>query len=240
MTEEEPSDLATKLSITTTKATRPAMLGRFQFNLATKLAISLFNPDPLQSIRHTLEAFLSLGLEEQELVEPDPEERAKHVMRYEITVSLANIVPTNPLQDGSPRFVIPWSFGRNNAPEYFEIFYHMYPTSRRLVYDWTGFQWEVNEEKSWPQSFWEKLRDKDEKAWKVWYRILCDDTIQGTSPGWVLGMKAHFIQAVMPISEKLGRSIVEKFIEPSVWQEAMAAVQGGSGGMKGDADRRVT
>lgn len=235
----EESDLAGKLSITTSKATRPSMLGRFQFNLATKLAISLFNPDPLQAVRHTLEAFLSLGPEEQELVEPDPEERTRHAMRYEICESLANMVPTSPEQDGTPRFCVPWSFGRVQAPDYFGIFYHMRPTERRLSYRWTGFQWEIDEGNSWSQAFWEKLQDNEEKAWRVWYQILWGDTSGGTTPAWALGIKTHFIQSVMPISEKLGRAIVEKFIEPSVWQQAMEAVHGGSGGMKGDADRRV-
>ena len=239
MTEEKSPGLADKLAITTSKAARPGMLGRFQFNLATKLAIAQFNPDRLQQIAHYLEAFTSLSPEEREIIEPDAEERTRHRMRYEICTSLSNMVPSGHYNDGTPKFCIPWSFGRNVAPAYFRLFYHLRPSERIVFRWWNGFEWKTDESRSWPEDAWKMLVEGNEKMWDYWYQVLDDWTAEGTSPNWTLGMKSEFVNVTMPVAEKLGRSIVEKFIDPSVWEEAMKAIRGGPEGVKGDGDRRV-
>lgn len=226
--EREPSDLAAKLSISTSRAIRPAMLGRFEFNLAAKLVVALLNPDPLQTFRHTLEAFQSLAPEEQALVEPDQGERTRHTMRYEIGTSLANMIPSHPDPAGRPCMIIPWSFAASSDPgtrglttPYFKLIGNMV---------WVGNDW---------GTIGELILKREPAAMDIYWDWLAGQTFLGNQPASVcLSLKTQFIEKNARAIQGLGRSITEKFIDPSVWQQALESVQGGKGGVKG-GDPRV-
>ena len=109
-----------------TRAFRPSRKSDIQYLLASELAAATLAKDPLQKIRHVLEAFLALGEEEQKQI-CTQEEIDLYNMIYEACLSLIGARELN--EDNTFYCIIPWV---NQDPRYCSFIYGSMPQEKSL------------------------------------------------------------------------------------------------------------
>ena len=118
--EEKPIEtLDEKLAVALQRAIRGPKLGQFEQLLANELAVAAFNVDPLQKIRHILEAYMMLSDEERAKLLP-AEEQGKVEVAYRICVSLLNVVEY-PLSEFERLQAVPFDFQEKQAEKYLSM-----------------------------------------------------------------------------------------------------------------------
>jgi len=134
--EKQGSDSALdeKLAMAVQKALRAPKPGQLEQLLANELAVALFNVDPLQKIRHILEAYMSLSDTERSEVFT-VEEHTLYAKLYSLCISLLNIV-TYPMSAIETVQAVPFSFKKDEAEVYLSMFNFSNPknTYEQLAY----------------------------------------------------------------------------------------------------------
>ena len=142
---EETGDEA--LAETLLEAVRGPQRGELEQLLASELAEAVFSTDPLQKIRHVLEAYQLLPEYAKKQVLPDDDEREKIKLIYELTISflhMREVSPPTPLHWGRYA-VIPWSFPTSIAHYYLYLFVKRIWDLGDYYRDWDVFTYERNE-----------------------------------------------------------------------------------------------
>ncbi|MEM0253245.1 MAG: hypothetical protein QXK78_01630 [Candidatus Bathyarchaeia archaeon] len=116
MVDEKSLDM--ELSLALQKAIRRPKPGQMEQLIANELAIAVFNIDPLQKIRHILEAYMVLP-EEERAKTFTAEENEKAMKIYSVCISLLNIVEY-PIGNFEQAQAVPFGFGEDEAEAYLQ------------------------------------------------------------------------------------------------------------------------
>lgn len=241
MSVEIPNDLEDAMGQLISDSSRPSKFDSVTMNVATELAIAQFAAEPLQKIRHILEAYFFLDPENRKRVISDP--RKDGILRkyHALTLSFAAMYDVPPdYWHNYPRSAIPWNFGTNEAAAYFRLFLHTFNKNA----SWTSSDFhyyqsrmegdEANElARSWRQLY-KRLENGDSAAWVWYYQEVARETWSGANASVCRNMKVSFEVAVMDEMVQLSNSILKMFVNGEVWEEALALAKGG-GGAKGSA-----
>jgi hypothetical protein len=206
--EEEDEELEETVSV----AVRAPQRSDLEEWLCTELAIAVFSTDPLQKIRHIVEAYLLLPKEQRELVEPDEERRVEIMRIYDLTLSFLGTVP---LPNGLE--AVPLKFPPEKGVDYWLLF------SRTL--------WSLGED--WREALEEKRkleRENNKEGLMEWYRqyyyyfsLLLQ---RGAPVSMVSSVKTEFTVYAMKRCLSLLRGIYQNFISPETWMETVALLRG--------------
>ncbi|MBS7612464.1 hypothetical protein KEJ27_09770 [Candidatus Bathyarchaeota archaeon] len=217
--EQQPGD---ELDLTIAEAVRAPKKGELEQLIASELALAVMSREPLQKIRHTLEAYLLLPEEVRRELFTEPQRETLQIL-YECCVSLLHIYEkAGP--DG--RFAaISWSFPIEAAPRY--------------LY-WIKRGWPIPGYENYENidDFLDKARWADREEYKrlkqQYLRALAGYLCSGDSPlGVIMQVKSEFIIHCQPIISETMRVIFTKAISSQTWRETIFIMRGRGGAREG-------
>lgn len=169
--------------------------------IASELAIAMISPQPLQKIRHTLEAFKLVPKDRRVLCHVTEEEIELYERLYEVCISLMNTVEV------PPRYgEVGWSFATEVAYEYF-----FWIKQIRLF---EGID----------KKLMEALKNGDEEARKEYCRKLAEYMANRCPLQIIKSFESDFIAYAMPIISELMAKIL-LVISDEAWSEAFKSLK---------------
>ncbi len=208
-----------EMSSLMTSAMRPSAQNALQHLLASELAAATFATDPLQKIRHVIEAYELLEDEKRALVLPKEEDRAEIDILYKNCISFLKLteMPAGPYDNY--RFAcIPWAFATTCAYDYMRQYVYMYPMD------------------SYPPEYEKCLKDGDEEAWRSHLYNVARRTGQYAPMNECIQLRNCFVDYAIPKMITLLRKIHENFISPEVWESTITSMRGGKVKNEGSSD----
>lgn len=218
MTDQEENISVTKLeqsegSDIVTEAFRPATQDALERLLSNELALATFSADPLEKIRHILEAYQLLDEDQRKKVECNKEKRSQLIKLHNCTISLNRITELSPPPDtyGSRHGFIPWSFANGKASSY------LFWITRYFTL------------KDMSEKTIEYLKNGDKETWNRHYKWLAKYTRGYAMLADLLSIRTEYIEYTMPLCIALLRKIHEEFITPETWKETIGLFSGRRG-----------
>lgn len=212
--EETADENRSKLQLTIAEAVRPPQRGDLEQLVASELALAVMSANPLQKIRHCLEAYMLL-----------PEDVRKQISEtlemdewipgalYHCCISFLNIVEMPQKPTYIERFIsIPWSFPLDESSDY--LF-------------WISRVWLVDEQ------LVEELRNTEDKEkrrelWNQYLKALYKYLSSGISSEIIVKhIQNEFIVFAQPIISRIMRAIFTYYVTKQTWQDAFSLVRGG-------------
>lgn len=210
MAEAEERD---ELSLTFAEAVRPPQKGELEQLISSELALAVFSTDPLQKIRHVLEAYNLLHPEQRRELFTE-QERDEYGRLYEVCISLINTVEL-PSPNGGRLASVAWSFTVQDAP---------------LYLNWIKRVWTFN-----IQGFGELLKrlnsgDEEVKrqAWIEYLQFIFDYTACACNLSFIQQLKSEFIVYCMPKISRIMRVIFTSVVSAETWSETLLLMRGGA------------
>lgn len=189
---------------------RPKRKGDLEKLLATELALATYSADPLQKIRHILEAYFLLNEEEKPLIVSKPEDQDEIHRLYVVALGLLNITTAHDSVN-SDRAVIPFGFPSSRAHKYLGYF-------TNIVWDLSNYFKEFG---AVYKAYMEKRNKDNTKAYFHYFALYLGSG--DASLGLCLTVKSLFIQYVMPKTLEMLRAIYTQFVSPETWTETMTS-----------------
>ncbi len=199
---ESPSSMKEGVGKFTSSIVRGRRRGDLENLLATELALATNSVDPILKIRHIIEAYMLLSLEEKGKILPDEEDRARLERAYSLSLALLSLTPTHDSVQFD-RSMIPFPFAPDKAHEYLDFL--------SITWDLSGY-------------FKTKGTGKD------YYKQLAIYLSSGdASSGMCLQVKNLFVRHELPWILILLRLIFTSFISAEAWKEASTSFSTKSG-----------
>ena len=195
-----------ELAGATQSALRPSGMQALELQISTELAIGLFNAKPLEKIRHILEAYMLLPIENQEKL-ANKENMSIYKRMHTIALSFLNMqILTDPW--GERYAMIPFPFNPNLGREYFEFFL------KALHYN-------GEDGKQLAARF-----KQDENIRRAYFSYLTKWLSSEASLNVAFSIKTDFERWSIPRVVRLAETIITTFISKETWEQALAATIG--------------
>jgi len=206
---EPNSEMDDELTLTVASALRAPMRGDLERLIASELAMAVLSLNPLQKIRHILEAYLLLSEKTQEQLFTEAE-RLESKRLYEVCISLLNVFEVPTPADYMGRYgVVPWSFLPENAHEYF---YWL----RRL------FIFKLKDEELEP--LLEQIKAGSREAWRKYCSLLAQHLANLAPLKLIKSLESEFIVYATPVAANVMRKIFG-LISERAWSETLSALK---------------
>jgi hypothetical protein len=191
----------------------PKSKGDVENLLATELALATYSADPMQKIRHILEAYMMLTENEKSVILPHVTDRDEALQLYVVALGLLNITPTH---DGiqSDCAIIPFAFGPRQAYRYLGNFVHIV---------WNLSNYYTTFDATYVQHPMNCTDEQKRQYFALFKRYLSSGD---ASLGICLTVKTLFIKYVLPKTLHMLRTIYTQFISPEKWYDVTTSFRG--------------
>ena len=126
-----PNDPQEQMGQLVSDSSRPSKFDSITMNISTELAIAQFSQDPLQKIRHILEAFFFLDENDRLRLLPDEKERATFSRMYDLCEAFMKRQELPP-DEGDRRALISFTFEDSEVHLYFGDFALQYASEENV------------------------------------------------------------------------------------------------------------
>jgi hypothetical protein len=193
-----------------TSAMRQSAQNTLQHLLASELAAATFATDPLQKIRHVIEAYMMLDEDKRKIVLPEEKDRDEVGILYKNCLSFMRITDMPSSAYDPERYAfIPWSFASMQAYHYMRCYVHYYPME------------------DYDEPTTKRLQNGDKAVWEWHLNTVARRTGAYAPLSECLKLRSWYIDYTMPKMIRLLREIHEKFITPEVWESTISSMRGG-------------
>lgn len=207
-----------ELAEATGAALRPSGLQALELVIGTEIQIANLSQEPLQKIRHVIEAFMLLPEEKRKDIATQ-EEIAQYERMHTLAISFLN---TQMLPSGSHdlnRYAsVPLTFAGEQAYNYLSPFIHL-------------FFWPTDISKEAKQRVLTGVKESKER----YFEWLSNIIHAGYFLQSVLSIKVQFIAWAMPKTANLSNLITTKFLSPETWEKVLFSTMG-KGGKRGSSE----
>jgi len=208
--EEEKAE-GDELELTLAEAVRPPQKGELEQLIASELALAVFSTDPLQKIRHVLEAYKLLPIETRKDLFAE-KERDEFSRLYEVCISFLQMYeePSGNPYDPTRWVCVPFSFS--------------WMVADRYLY-WCSREWDL------PFSDWPKIKQHlakldPEQRKAEYHKALCQ-AMYKCSMSLARQVQTEFIVYAMPVISKIMRDIFTSVVSSETWNETLLLMRGG-------------
>jgi len=207
-----------ELAEATGAALRPSGLQALELVIGTELQIGNLSQEPLQKIRHVIEAFMLLPEEKRKDIATQ-EEIVEYERMHTLAISFLN---TQMLPSGSHDLnryaAVPLTFAGEQAYIYLSPFIHL-------------FFWPTDISKEAKQRVLTGVKESKER----YFEWLSNIIHAGYFLQSVLSIKVQFIAWAMPKTANLSNLITTKFLSPETWEKVLFSTMG-KGGKRGSSE----
>jgi hypothetical protein len=215
-----PEDLKGQMDQLVSDSSRPSRYSASVMALATELLVAQFAQNPLQKIRHVLEAFLTLKEDERKKAVPEEKDRILLSKMRTVCYSFLDLIDM-PSYSGlyQRKMAIPFSFAEKEGIEYLAPFhkcYRMLPGMDKLY------------EKIGVNSGGNLSVENSRRIRGAYFYLLVHLMKYGWYAQDCLSLKNEFINFMIPKIAELETKIRENFIDGNTWEAALFAYRGQS------------